>query len=86
MVKRKNPKMKRLTAEEFLNEVAQAPHWALIINTEINEIELIVQHEVENPISYLGPSPIHTNPEVYDMFLEDLEKVAADSPNGTFGV
>jgi hypothetical protein len=77
--------MKRLSAQDFINEVKQVPGWALIINASLGEIELIVQHENQEPVSYLGPNPIETNPLDYEAFMIDLEKCASPSNNHTFG-
>lgn len=77
--------MERLTAAKFLLEVKNAPAFALIINTQLNEIELIVQYKDQNPVSYLGPNPITTAPGDYDSFMIDLEKCVPDGRNYTFG-
>jgi hypothetical protein len=75
-------KSTRLSAEEFLAKIEQAPSYAIVMNHLIGEMELIVRDEggVEG---YLGPDPVKMDTDDLVAFLEKLEalvKQDADDP------
>jgi hypothetical protein len=73
----------RLTADEFLEKIEQAPSYAIVLNPVYDELELIVRDDAGEVQGYLGPDPDKTNPIGLWSFLDKLEKrVKIDAANG----
>lgn len=66
----------RLTAEEFLLQLDTANDWAVWINPQIQEVELIVQDLDGKTTPFWGPEPMLTDEATYKKFAADVEKLA----------
>jgi hypothetical protein len=69
----KSHKPTRLTADEFIAKIDQAPVYAIIMNEVLQEMELLVRDETNEVRGYLGPDPDKTAPDDLIAFLEKLE-------------
>jgi hypothetical protein len=73
----------RLTADEFLEKIEQAPSYAIILNPLYDELELIVRDDAGEVQGYLGPDPDKTHPGALWAFMHNLEaRVKIDAANG----
>jgi hypothetical protein len=73
----------RLTAEEFLEKIEQAPSYAIVLNPVYDELELIIRDDAGEVQGYLGPDPDTTHPIPLWSFLAVLEtRVKIDAANG----
>jgi len=66
--------MKRLTADEFVNEIQKAPNWTIVMHGD--EIMLIVQYGNDEPAKYLGPNPLEIEDTELMVFMMRVEMIS----------
>jgi hypothetical protein len=66
--------VKRLTADEFVNEIQVAPIWNIVMHGD--EIMLLAQYGNDEPAQYLGPNPLETEETDLMVFMMRVEMIS----------
>lgn len=71
--------MKRLTTDQFLDEIKTAPGWELVMYPG-EEMRLLVKYKIDGPVQkFFGPNPVETDADMYQAFLYRVEAEANPS-------
>lgn len=68
--------LNRLTTAEFLTQLDVAKTWGIYVNPGLEEIELIVKDDDNEPKFFHGPDPLSIPYEKYKAFCREVEEMA----------